>query len=97
MDNSTPDDQQDRRRLFSDVWGPQTTDQDLPARSRKDVDMPPLVERAPSGDARLDTLEASLRDIRNDLEGLRASHADLRDIIERIARRLQLAGYSETT
>lgn len=94
-DEPRPDDQEYRRRLFSDVWGEAPDDSSFPG-PKDDVDLPPLIERGMNG-VRLDQLERSLREARAELDDLRASVRGLSSTIERIARRLQMSGYTENT
>jgi len=93
-DRRTPDEQDDRRRLFKDVWGTPPGEHAF-ANSKDAVDMPPLVERGPVENARLEQLERSLRDARSEIAELRTSLNEVTGAIQRIARRLQLTGFSE--
>jgi hypothetical protein len=100
-DNSSSEEQADRRRLFKDVWGAQADERAIVPRSRKaSEDMPPLVEEH-SSDRRLGEMEKSLLEARTEIEALRiameAAILEMRTAIERIASEARATGYTETT
>jgi len=86
--------EQDRRELYRDVWGSAPAERSF-AERKQPADMPPLVERGSIDHSRLEQLERSVRDVRSQVEELRGAVAEMQVTIERIARRLQLAGYTE--